>query len=920
MTCAFILVVLTICIELVCLSQADISVSASHAHSLVNISWAIPASVSQWNSIIAIYGGSQSQASEIPVCNSKPYFEDPEGPFSTLNASATITLDDGTTWWYLATGQQENPDLAISTQGWELVRIPEVSNFSACLFVNYSCQPLECQVFNVTQPPYDFIEIESYHTGLPVLIRFNFWSFEALPNDWLDVIRFEDYQNMNESQMNAMVWSTNNDEQCWFYISAAIDEYLWGDAGFFSCPGSAGEDGTAYGWSTVNWGTIKLFMKQKGPFSVGIFPESGSGAVMWGHSYICGMNVSQWHLTEDTSDALDTQSYLYYEITPWLDRAECHHDFGINGIPFEISSLPMRTLYIDTPVDMIFVSETVSQTNESTILKVKVPVMGAYVLVLRYEDSGMELGRYNVTVQAGDIDPQSCSKLSSPSSAVEVHTAHNFTFQAQDFYRNKILEGGHAFVLTLLMPTDDGSHHHGYLYIDDHLNGLYTVSYTLVHEGLHYLEVTCDGVHLSGSPFQIYAYDHTAPLCSTQDLEASVTSCHKNKRTASFRWIEDTVCEGGLELPDDVALPCDHIEPDNAFGITIIVISVLGAVFNSFWIGWIQFYKHKKIVKFAQPLLCKLFAVGCVTVCLTNIFTLGYHYDAMCLARPWVFHLPVTFTFSCLFAKVYRVHRIFGNKKLKKMKIENKVLLQCVFAFCCFEAMVLLLRSLLDAPKAVGHVKYGPYLAEYYDYSCMSETSIFQTLTWAFKLSLLTYGCYLAFVTHDHERHLAEGHFIALAIYNMAILSIVAGLMVLLNVNIQAVLIVETIAVVAGTCFATTMLFVPKLMVILRNGDLGDDPTGSKSLDQTQSVKKRFSVADAVLNGAPGNTVPGLHEISVRKSTPSDEFSLPASKTKVFPEASANFSDVVARGQTNYHKILQVSSSGDDSVEETKSP
>ena len=33
----------------------------------------------------------------------------------------------------------------------------------------------------------------------------------------------------------------------------------------------------------------------------------------------------------------------------------------------------------------------------------------------------------------------------------------------------------------------------------------------------------------------------------------------------------------------------------------------------------------------------------------------------LCKLRPWALHIPMTFSFSCMFSKVWRVHKILGK-------------------------------------------------------------------------------------------------------------------------------------------------------------------------------------------------------------------------------------------------------------------
>lgn len=797
-----------------------------------------------------IYGGFESS---IPDCEGKkPYTEDPEGTFYLSNATSTVELLDSTTWWYTGSSSQVNYLNLTSASGWEGIRVTEVGNFSACLYNNRSsCMPTECQAFNVTRPPNNFLEVTATHTGAPVFIRFNTWNFTTVIADWLVISSFPSYLNFTEKEAigGSLGWNApaGYHEHCWVYVSAAVFATQAGE--IYTCPGTASTFVTSYAWAPVDYGTIKLYLSRRGPFEVGYFFNDGetSSQDLWNEGYICGMNVTALSNKDSqpsgaAAAAASTETELRYEVVPFLDRPSCGV-IGAAGIGFDISTAPQSTEYVDVPVDMSFTGYTLAQMQNKTVIGIKVPKSGVHMVDIYFSKSGALLESFNRTVVTSAAHPPHSAVLVAPLGAVPVGAPQNFSFQLRDYYYNAVGEGGHDFDLEISRMSSDNST--DTIYQVDHGGGTYGVGFLLGAPGMAYLGVALGGLHLAGSPFMVYAYEDESN-CKHADIGYEVSACAKNSyRYITFGFTRN--CTGGVDLPELQKVDCDHTMLQSTIGAAIIALSVIAACINLAWIPILHQFRKRKIIRLAQPLLCKLFAGGCTALCLANISNLGEHSSATCAARPWVLHIPLTFSFACVFAKVWRVHKIFGNKQMKKMKINNKTLLKIIVSILGLEALLLMLATAVETPKPIGTVYTGSFYT-YTAYSCQASggTSFFTTILWVFELVMLIYGCYLAFVTRHYERHLAEGQYIALAIYNMGLLAAVTVLMSLLGIKVQAQLLVQTITITVGTVFATVIIFSPKFLIIYQQGDILDISMGTTQQQRSSIAGLNFAQAAAV--------------------------------------------------------------------------
>ena len=133
-------------------------------------------------------------------------------------------------------------------------------------------------------------------------------------------------------------------------------------------------------------------------------------------------------------------------------------------------------------------------------------------------------------------------------------------------------------------------------------------------------------------------------------------------RTITFDFLPGySHCDASL-LPAKIEdYHCDYLAPLSSLGIFVFLHSTL-AIFTVGRLAF-QLYHHEKkkalAIRMSQPLLTKIFLLGCASACVCNVFYLGPNTDATCNLRTWSFNIFFTLSYAALNLKLYRVYVVF---------------------------------------------------------------------------------------------------------------------------------------------------------------------------------------------------------------------------------------------------------------------
>ena len=131
-----------------------------------------------------------------------------------------------------------------------------------------------------------------------------------------------------------------------------------------------------------------------------------------------------------------------------------------------------------------------------------------------------------------------------------------------------------------------------------------------------------------------------------------------------------------------------------------IVLCVVMAVVNCY-------YRKHKVIKASSPYINLLIIIGCLmgfaSVVFISIENIDFHlhitpkaYPFLCNIRPWLLSLGYTLAFGALFAKTWRIYRIFKNPWKQNRPLQDHVLIAIVGVLLGIDVLVLILWLTID--------------------------------------------------------------------------------------------------------------------------------------------------------------------------------------------------------------------------------
>ena len=252
-------------------------------------------------------------------------------------------------------------------------------------------------------------------------------------------------------------------------------------------------------------------------------------------------------------------------------------------------------------------------------------------------------------------------------------------------------------------------------------------------------------------------------------------------------------------------------------------------------LGFLIFRRHP-VIKAATPIFCLLVASGGLLMLLSVYNTSLYVTSGMCAAQYWLLSIGFSLMFTALFAKTFRVWRIFNSgSKLKQIRITNTDLLLQLGGVLSFDLILNIVWSIIS-PMTAEYVSVDPFRPSH-DYVQCTTGAAFPLISVAEKGALLVAGISLTYLCRGVPTKFNETPYLAAAIYNCALLSAFMVPLVASNVGTRVVTYaVQVFGVQVMTTSTLSILFVPKFYLIfygderVQNAKLTDEHTPAKAV------------------------------------------------------------------------------------------
>ncbi|XP_033632295.1 gamma-aminobutyric acid type B receptor subunit 2-like [Asterias rubens] len=320
--------------------------------------------------------------------------------------------------------------------------------------------------------------------------------------------------------------------------------------------------------------------------------------------------------------------------------------------------------------------------------------------------------------------------------------------------------------------------------------------------------------------------------------------------------------EGGLLPVDKLRVYDQRLRINYVAYITTTALSACGLILAGVFLFFNINYRKTKFIKLSSPNLNNITIVGCIMVYVAVIM-LGLEservglqvFTPLCTIRAAFLMIGFSFAFGSMFVKTYRVYHIITHatsRVIKRKMLHESTLFLMIGMLLLIDVIILTVWSILDPmirveerlPKESSNdtVAFVPIVEV-----CRSKNlSIWLGLVYAYKGLLLLFGLFLAWETRKVKiPALNDSHYIAVCVYNvtiMSILAVVVSNLVTRGDQLTTSFVLVTVCICITTTMTLCFLFVPKVYTI-HAVHLGADPV-TKSVGLEIKGRTRRFVTD----------------------------------------------------------------------------
>ncbi|KAK4887533.1 hypothetical protein RN001_003804 [Aquatica leii] len=302
--------------------------------------------------------------------------------------------------------------------------------------------------------------------------------------------------------------------------------------------------------------------------------------------------------------------------------------------------------------------------------------------------------------------------------------------------------------------------------------------------------------------------------------------------------------------------------PKLAF-IIVFGFATIGIMLSLIFLYFNLHFRKMYAVKLSSPRLNNFVVLGCILVYVAVIFLgfdqgsefLDINWSHLCTVRVYLFSAGFSLTFGSIFAKTYRVHRIFtysATSLVKDKLLKDKQLIALICVLLLIDGFITLLwimidplkKSLRDLPEEMSledrGIVYQPQVEV-----CRSEnTTGWFIAIYSYKGFLLIMGVYMAWETrHVKIPSLNDSQYIGICVYSVVSSSIIVVISNFLADYITLSYLATSLSIIASTTLTLVLLFVPKFRAVF--GRIDDENAIVQSMGlKIESNTRRFMLED----------------------------------------------------------------------------
>ncbi|ELU10782.1 hypothetical protein CAPTEDRAFT_200216 [Capitella teleta] len=326
-------------------------------------------------------------------------------------------------------------------------------------------------------------------------------------------------------------------------------------------------------------------------------------------------------------------------------------------------------------------------------------------------------------------------------------------------------------------------------------------------------------------------------------------------------WLNEIKWKNGRVPLDSVRTITTQVLISLPIYYTMSAMALFGVVLAATFLWFNISQRHTKLIRMSSPNLNNVVIIGCTFAYISIIFygldSRYAHGDtllAACQLRMILLAFGFSLGFGALFAKTWRVFKIFTNKSAKRVVIHDGHLLGLVGGFLAMDVILFVFWFSLD-PLALEEIKADPqedpenpdYLIVRSLTRCSSKNGGWvQLIFYGIKGVVLIFGVFLAWQTRQVSiPALNDSKYIGVAVYNLMILCMtgVPASFVLGELLVDLLFGLVAACIFASTSITMCVVFVPKILVMKNGGmanaitnTVGDSTAGTSTVTNLTTV------------------------------------------------------------------------------------
>jgi hypothetical protein len=254
--------------------------------------------------------------------------------------------------------------------------------------------------------------------------------------------------------------------------------------------------------------------------------------------------------------------------------------------------------------------------------------------------------------------------------------------------------------------------------------------------------------------------------------------------------------------------------------IAVIVLTTLGLCISLLLFVPLIIYWNHPIIVAAAPTFLSSILVGTLLLYLSNYASLlNIKTVASCHIGSWLLSLGFIITFGSLFAKSWRVWRLYHNKSMSVIKISDLQVMSILGVFIGIMIVLLIILSAAGNPHPI-YVSLDPHrpYRDYYVCGPTNETAfnVFLALILGYGLAIIIVGVVVSFKVRQVPIAIFdESKSINFVVYNVAFFAVLLGSLRLSKVGSrEALFVVQSVGIIVCVIVTVSSIFVSRFAKI----------------------------------------------------------------------------------------------------------